>query len=57
VGGLLALVALLGGGVLGPLVAEPGVVVEGDLGVEGVHAAVWRRMSGLISTRSASPSV
>ena len=39
VGGLLALVAHLGGLVLGPLVAELGVVVEGDLGVEGVDLA------------------
>ena len=39
VGRLLALVAHLGGLVLVPLVAEVGVVVEGDLGVEGVHLA------------------
>ena len=39
VGGLLAVVALLGGLVGVPLVAERGVVVEGDLGVEGVDLA------------------
>ena len=39
VGGLLALVAHLGELVVAPLVAELGVVVEGDLGVEGVHLA------------------
>ena len=40
-GHLLALVELLGGPVLVPLgMAERGVVVEADLGVEGVHAAV-----------------
>ena len=40
VGRLLALVADLGGLVLVPArVAELGVVVEGDLGVEGVHLA------------------
>ena len=42
-GQLLALVELLGGPVLVPLrVAERGVVVEADLGVEGVHLAVGR---------------
>ena len=40
VGRLLPLVAHLGGLVLVPLVAEVGVVVEGDLGVEGVDPAV-----------------
>ena len=40
-GQLLALVELLGGAELVPLgVAEGGVVVEADLGVEGVHLAV-----------------
>ena len=40
-GQLLALVELLGGPELVPLgMAERGVVVEADLGVEGVHAAV-----------------
>ena len=38
----LALVADLGGVVVAPLVAELGVVVEGDLGVEGVDLAVGR---------------
>ena len=43
VGRRLALVALLGGVVLLVLgVAEHGVAVEGDLGVEGVHPAVGR---------------
>ena len=41
-GELLALVELLGRLELLPLgMAEGGVVVEADLGVEGVHAAVW----------------
>ena len=40
VGGLLALVAHLGGLVVVPLVAELGVVVERDLGVEGVDPTV-----------------
>ena len=40
--GLLALVALLGRLVLRPLVPEGGVVVEGHLGVEGMHAPVGR---------------
>jgi hypothetical protein len=58
VGRLLALVAHLGGLVLLVVgVAELGVAVEGDLGVEGVDLAVGLRISGLISVRSASPSV
>ena len=57
-GQLLALVELLRGAELVPLrVAEGGVVVEADLGVERVHAAVGSRISGLISARSQSPSV
>ena len=43
IGGLLADIALLGGLVFGPFVAERRVVVEGDLGVECVHATVWTK--------------
>ena len=54
----LAVVEHLGRLPLGPLrMAERGVAVEADLGVEGVDLAVGLRINGLISARSQSPSV